>query len=69
MLVAQSTIKPLHSFFFPHLLSTTSAHPCYNHCCSERGCYFEDDVKMLLVLGVRNPQSIAYDVWCLRFQD
>jgi hypothetical protein len=29
----------------------------------------EDDVKMLLVLGVRNPQSTACDVWCLRFQD
>jgi hypothetical protein len=26
-------------------------------------------VKMLLVLGVRNPQSIACDVWSLRFQD
>jgi hypothetical protein len=29
MLVAQPTIKPLHSFFPLHLLSTTSAHPCY----------------------------------------
>jgi hypothetical protein len=27
--LSQSTIKPLHSFFPPHLLSTTSAHPCY----------------------------------------
>jgi hypothetical protein len=26
-------------------------------------------VNMLLVLGVRNPQSIAYDVWSLHFQD
>jgi hypothetical protein len=29
----------------------------------------EAAMKMLLVLGVRNPQSIACDVWCLRFQD
>jgi hypothetical protein len=29
----------------------------------------EAAMKMLLVLGIRNPQSIAYDVWCLRFQD
>jgi hypothetical protein len=26
-------------------------------------------LKMLLVLGVRNAQSTACDVWCLRFQD
>jgi hypothetical protein len=26
-------------------------------------------LKLLLVLGVRNPQSIACDVWRLRFQD
>jgi hypothetical protein len=26
-------------------------------------------VKMLLVLGVRNPQSTACDVWSLRFKD
>jgi hypothetical protein len=26
-------------------------------------------VKMLLVLGVRNPQSTACEVWSLRFQD
>jgi hypothetical protein len=26
-------------------------------------------VNMLLVLGVRNPQLIAYDVWSLHFQD
>jgi hypothetical protein len=29
----------------------------------------EAAMKMLLVLGVRNTQSIACDVWCLRFQD
>jgi hypothetical protein len=29
----------------------------------------EDDVKMLLELGVHNPQSIACDVWSLYFQD
>jgi hypothetical protein len=29
----------------------------------------EAAMKMLLVLGVRNPQSIACDVWSLRFQD
>jgi hypothetical protein len=66
--------EPVHykAFAFilsPHLLSTTSAHPCYKQCCSERGSYFEVVVKMLLVLGVRNPQSIACEVWCLRFQD
>jgi hypothetical protein len=27
--LSQSTIKPLHSSFPPHLLSTTSAHRCY----------------------------------------
>jgi hypothetical protein len=53
----------------PHLLSMTSAHPCYKHCCSERGSCFEVVVKMLLELGVCNPQSTACDVWCLRFQD
>jgi hypothetical protein len=26
-------------------------------------------MKMLLVLGVRNPQSTACEVWSLRFQD
>jgi hypothetical protein len=29
----------------------------------------EVDMKMLLVLGVHNPQSAACDVWCLRFKD
>jgi hypothetical protein len=53
----------------PHLLSTTSAHPCYKQCCSERRSCLEVVVKMLLVLGVRNPQSTACGVWCLRFQD
>jgi hypothetical protein len=38
-----------------HLLSMTSAHPCYKQCCSERGSCYEVVVKMLLVLGVRNP--------------
>jgi hypothetical protein len=69
MLIAQSTIKPLHSSFAPHLLSATSAHPCYKQCCSERGDCYEVVVKMLLVLGVRNPQSAACEVWCLHFQD
>jgi hypothetical protein len=45
----------------PHLLSPTSAYPCYNHFCSERGSCYED----VLVLGVRNPQSTACDVWSL----
>jgi hypothetical protein len=65
MLIAQSTIKPLHSY----LLSTTIAHPCYTQCCLEGGSCYEVVVKMLLVLGVRNPQSTAYDVWSLRFLD
>jgi hypothetical protein len=34
------------------MLSTASAHPCYNHCC------YED----VLVLGVRNPQLTVCDV-------
>jgi hypothetical protein len=25
----------------PHLLSTTSAHPCYKYCCSEGGSYMK----------------------------
>jgi hypothetical protein len=49
--LSQSTIKPLHSFFAPHLLSTTSAHPCYKQCCSEGGSCYED----VLVLDIRNP--------------
>jgi hypothetical protein len=65
MLIAQSTIKPLHSCLSPHLLSTTSAHPSYKQCCSEGGSCYED----VLVLGVHNPQSTACDVWSLRFQD
>jgi hypothetical protein len=52
----------------PRLLSTISSHPCYKQCCSERGSCYEVVVKMLLVLRVRNPQSIACGVWCLRFQ-
>jgi hypothetical protein len=63
--LSQSTIKPLHSFFTPHLLSMTSAHPCYKQRCSEGGSCYED----VLVLGVRNAQSTACDVWSLRFQD
>jgi hypothetical protein len=69
MLIAQSTIKPLHSYLFPHLLSTTGAHPCYKQCCSEGGSYSEVSWRCWWVLGVRNPQSIACDVWSLRFQD
>jgi hypothetical protein len=33
------------------------------------GGYDEVFVKMLLELGVRNPQSTACDDWCLCFQD
>jgi hypothetical protein len=40
MLRAQSTIKPLHFILSSHLLSTTSAHPCYKQCCSEGGSYY-----------------------------
>jgi hypothetical protein len=29
----------------------------------------EAAMKMLLILGVHNPQSTACDVWSLRFQD
>jgi hypothetical protein len=53
----------------PHLLSTTSGHPCYKQCCSEGGSSYEVVVKMLLVLGIRNPQSTSCDVWSLRSQD
>jgi hypothetical protein len=67
--MAQSTIKPLHSYLFPHLLSTTSTHPCYEQCCSDRGSSSEAAMKMLLVLGVRNPQSTDCEFWSLRFQD
>jgi hypothetical protein len=69
MLIAQSTIKPLHSYFPPHLQSTTSAHPGYKQCCPESGRCYEVIVTMLLVLGLRNSQSTACEVWCLRFHD
>jgi hypothetical protein len=64
MLNAHSLVhyKALAFIISPHLLSTTSAHPCYKQCCSERGFYSEVVVKMLLVLGVRNPQSTVCDV-------
>jgi hypothetical protein len=65
MLIAQSTIKPMHSCLSPHLLSTTSVHPCYKQCCSEGGSWYED----VLVLGVCNPQSTTCDVCSLRFQN
>jgi hypothetical protein len=42
MLIAQSTVKPLHSYLSPHLLSTTSARPCYKQCCSEKGSYSDN---------------------------
>jgi hypothetical protein len=71
MLNAYSPVhhKAFAFIFSPHLLSTTSAHPCYTQCCLEGGSCYEVVVKMLLVLGVRNPQSTAYDVWSLRFLD
>jgi hypothetical protein len=47
--------KAIAFIFSPHLLSKTSAHPCYKQCCSERRSCLEVIVKMLLVLGVRNP--------------
>jgi hypothetical protein len=67
MLNAQSLVhyKAFAFILFPHLLSTTSAHPCYKQCCSKSGSCYED----VLVLGVRNPQSTACDVWSLHFQD
>jgi hypothetical protein len=65
MLIAQSTIKPLHSYLFSTLAEYDKCSPLLYICCSEGGCYSED----VLVLGVRNPQSTACDVWCPRFQD
>jgi hypothetical protein len=67
--LSQSTIKPLHSFFPPHLLSTTSADPCYTYMLLKRMKLIRSLVKMLLVLGVRYTQSTACDVWSLHFQD
>jgi hypothetical protein len=49
----------------PHLLSTTSAHPRYKQCCSERVSYFGVCWRCCWVLGIRNPQSSACDVWSL----
>jgi hypothetical protein len=71
MLNAQSLVhyKAFAFILSPHLLSTTSSHPCYKQCCSERGSCYEVFVKMFLELGVRNPQSTTCDVWSLRFQD
>jgi hypothetical protein len=71
MLNAQSQVhyKAFAFILSPHLLSRTSAHPCYNQCCSERGSCFEVLWGCCWVLGVRNPQSTACDVWSLRFQD
>ena len=39
------------------------------YCCSERESCGEVYWRCCWVLGVRNPQSIAYEVWSLRFQD
>jgi hypothetical protein len=65
MLNAQSSVqyKAFAFILSPHLLGTTSTHPCYNHFCLERGSCYED----VLVLGIRNPQLTACDVWSLRF--
>jgi hypothetical protein len=57
--LSQSTIKPLHSYLSPHLLSTISAHPCYKQCCSERGsCYMKMTWRCCGVLGVHNPSRL-----------
>jgi hypothetical protein len=68
MLIAQSTIKPLHSSFSPHLLSTTSAHPCYIYVAQKEEANMKS-YEDVLALGVRNPQSTACDVWRLCLQD
>jgi hypothetical protein len=65
MLIAQSTIKPLLSFFHPHLLSMTVLTLAINIVAQKE----EAAMKMLLELGVRNPQSTACEIWSLRFQD
>jgi hypothetical protein len=55
-----------HFLVVPYLSSTPcAAHPCYKQCCSERGSRLEVFVKMLLVLGIRNPQSTACEVGAL----
>jgi hypothetical protein len=60
MLIAQSTIKPLHLFFPPHLLSTTGAHPCYKQCCSEEGSYSE---VLWRCVGARRTQPPVDCLW------
>jgi hypothetical protein len=65
MLRAQSTIKLLHSSF-PHTCRVRQVLTlAINNVVQKE----EAARKMLLELGVRNPQSTACDVWRLRFQD
>jgi hypothetical protein len=68
MLNAHSPVhyKAFSFILSPHLLSTTSAHPCYKYNVAQKK---EAAMKVLLVLGVCNPQSIACDVWSLHSQD
>ena len=50
-----------------YLLSTTCAHSCYNHTAQRRKLQWS--WRCCWVLGVRNPRSIACEVWSRRFQD
>jgi hypothetical protein len=66
--------SPIHYKAFAFILFPTIAE--YDNCSPllytllrKRKLLHEDDVKMLLVLGARNPQSTSCDVWSLRFQD
>ena len=61
-------IKPCMSFMFIiYLLSTTCAHPCYNHTAQKRKL-LEVCWRYCWVLGACNPRSIACKVWSCRFQ-
>ena len=62
-----SLLKPCMSFnFLIYLLSTTCAHHCYNHTAQRRKLQWS--WRCCWVLGVRNPRSIACEVWSRRFQ-
>jgi hypothetical protein len=65
MLIAQSTIKPL-QFILSNTCFVRQVLTLAINIVAQKE---EAAMKMLLVLGVRNPQSIAYDIWSLCFQD
>jgi hypothetical protein len=62
MLIAQSTIKPLHSYLSPHLLSTTSAHLAINNVAQKEGATLKSCEDYA---GARRTQPPVDCLWSL----